>query len=524
MEPLAGKGQPSGWRMSRRRRQGAFLLVVGGLAILGAMLVGSSDPDGPRIAIDRGPNVVFVLADDQPDSTFRASMMPRTFASLDRAVNFTGSIAAPPLCCPYRAGVLSGQYPQNHGVEMSRPGYASLREKALVLPEFLREAGYETAFVGKYLNGTTSAIGTSPAPGWDRWVSFASEPSYENPELSIDGSARRYGGHRTSEVLTRAAIRFVDRARGNGQPFFLWLAHYAPHPARGSEGSCGSKHNAPALPADYDFATRFRFPRGPNWNHPPTGKPPWLREIAQRLDRTGRREMVSRWRCSLGAAQEVDRSIATLTRRLVHNGQMANTLFVVGSDNGTNFGEHRLERKKGVYEEKLQVPLMLQAPRGRGYGSTVGGERGVLVSQVDLTATILDIAGAAPCVDGSCRRLDGRSLVELLRSPANPGWTADRAVPIKTGSCWIRAFRTPSITFINSESDARKNDAEACTWPPSGFAELYRLDRDPDQLENLASTMPAAELDGFRARLDSLQRCSGIAGREPEMADRPFCE
>lgn len=499
------------------------LLLLLAAAVIGAVLLVSGNSGGEGRADDPRPNIVFVLSDDQPDNTFGRRMMPRTFAALGGAVDLSDAIAAPPLCCPYRAGVISGQYPHNHGVEMSRPGYESLRDKDLVLPEFLREAGYETGFVGKYLNGTTAAIGTEPAPGWDRWAAFAGPPSYADPELSVDGTPRRFQG-RTSEVLTDEANRFLDENRDSGQPFFLWLAHYAPHPFRTADGPCSGNHIAPALPDDRRVAERFRFPRGPNWNREPTGKPPWAVDAAERLGPEERREIVNRWRCALGAVQEVDRSVAAVARTLERNGQLEDTLFVFGSDNGTNYGEHQLERKKGIYEEKLQVPVLIQAPEEPSYRATAGSRRAELVSQVDLMATFVDLADAEPCVGDRCRRLDGRSLAELLRDPATPEWAPDRAIPIKTGTCWIRAFRTPSIAFIDSEPDSRKNDPDECRWPPSGFAELYRLDRDPDQLANLADRIPPGELARLQQRLAEVQRCSGIAGRDARLADHPFCE
>ena len=123
------------------------------------------------------PNFLIVLSDDQAQNSFKRAYMPHTFADVvDKGTRFRDGVAAPPLCCPDRAGILTGQYPHNHGVFSNDPGYPTLRDKEDTLPVWLSQAGYRTGFVGKFLNGYRPRRKAPPAPGFDRWFSFLRLP------------------------------------------------------------------------------------------------------------------------------------------------------------------------------------------------------------------------------------------------------------------------------------------------------------------------------------------------------------
>lgn len=483
-------------------------------AVALALATGGGETDS-RVVAEVRPNIVLITTDDQASTTFTREIMPRAFKHLvDRGVRFTEAIASPPLCCPYRAGLISGRYDHNHGVTRNRPGYVELSDPEMVLPRFLQEAGYRTGFVGKYLNGTTSALGPAPAPGWDRWFALLDNPAYMGAEVSDEGKVRKLPRQvETTSTLNRLARQFVDEAAGP-DPFFLWLAHYAPHPDSRGDGVCAGASFAKADVTDFRRIDDQRMPRTPDLLETDRGDKPEL--IRERGPLTGaeRGREERAWKCAAASLRPVDRGIDLLVDQLERSGVDERTIIVFGSDNGMNYGHHGLAGKLGIYEQMLRVPMVVR-PAGAASAQTPPAISGELVSQVDLMPTLLELAGAEPCLGERCTRMDGRSLSPLLAG--EPGsWPRDRAIPIRLGDCRIKAFRTPTRMF------ARYLDPEPSCREES--IETYDLRQDPFQLEN-AARRENDFTDRLRRRLFEVQRCTGTADRDPPPPKgRFYCE
>ena len=191
---------------------------------------GDDEPQVERAAPPAGaPNLLVVMTDDQPLGTFTDEVMPKTreFFAESGAV-FDQAIAAPPLCCPSRAGFLTGRYAHNNGVVENDVGYESMNGKDATLAVALQAGGYRTGMVGKFLNGYERVAGAEPAPGFDRWYAISGSADYFDFQVSDDGELREVPGYATDD-LTREAIEFTDAAQADDVPFFLWLAYNAPH-------------------------------------------------------------------------------------------------------------------------------------------------------------------------------------------------------------------------------------------------------------------------------------------------------
>jgi N-acetylglucosamine-6-sulfatase len=476
--------------------------------------------DEAAAAATKPPNFLVVLVDDQSMNSFKRAYMPRTFDGIvDRGTRFRSGLAAPPLCCPDRAGILTGQYPHNHGVFTNEPGYASLRDPQNTLPVWLQRAGYRTGFVGKFLNGYTDIAGSSPAPGFDDWFGFVGFPGYYDYDISTNGNVRHFGSRRSdysTDVLTRKAKRFLRKSSHSSDPFFLWLAYEAPHGWRSPIHPC--RHAASPGPPDRASVRAMEhvpLPRPPSFNEPDVSdKPAAIRNLPL-LSHREIRQIKNNWHCTLAAVAQLDRGVGRVMRELKRDGEGRNTIVIYVSDNGNFFGEHRRQSGKAdIYEPALNVPYAVKVPAAYRKGPRVD-DRNAPVSNQDIAATLMDYAdrylgGVESCAGpGHCRRMDGRSLAPLVGGPGS--WPRNRGVlaEISSGTHDYHAIRTPRYLY-----------SELVT----GERELYDLRTDPFELDNRADDPDLATTQrSLAARLALLRRCSGVQGRDAPSA-RPFCE
>ncbi|GIV00653.1 MAG: hypothetical protein KatS3mg014_2268 [Actinomycetota bacterium] len=433
-------------------RRPPALLLAGALALMvAAALVPEVLPrgDSPRL------NVVVIVTDDQSFDSIPRSVpvMPylqaRALDPADHWVVFTRAFVNTPLCCPSRATMLTGRYPHHTGVWGNADG--AVLDETDTLATWLDAAGYETALVGKYLNGYPFGRGPYVPPGWDRWwgkEQGGPESIYHDFTLIEQGTPVAYGPEAYStDVLADAAVSFIERAPRD-RPFFLWFAPTAPHP--------------PAEPAAR-HAGRYAdlaLTDPPSLGEPDVSdKPAWVRALPP-LDAAGLEAMRNARRRSFETLLAVDEAVRRVIEALRERGELEETVVVFTSDNGLSFGEHRWDRKSCPYEECIRVPLLVRVP---GLAHRV---EPALVSAVDLAPTILDLTGVRPTGP-----LDGASLAPLLRGGPPPRqevyleFGGDPRVP-----AW-RALRTPRWMYVELATGER---------------ELYDLRADPFELENLA--------------------------------------
>ena len=236
------------------RRIAAAAAIAAALIVAGGC--GGEDPNPPiepDPAYGEQPNIVFIYTDDQDYSSFTRRIMPNTFREIvDRGTNFTNYYDATPLCCPARAGVLTGQYGHNNGVLANKPGYGDLEDNENTLPVWLQRAGYKTAIAGKYLNGYEKSVDDKDevAPGWDLWsVEIGNGRGYYDFKLAVNGHQRkeRYKGKYLTDVINQRAVEDIEQLSGQ-TPFFLWVTQSAPHVENinaDSGGPCGGESVPP---------------------------------------------------------------------------------------------------------------------------------------------------------------------------------------------------------------------------------------------------------------------------------------
>lgn len=456
------------------------------------------------------PNVVVVTVDDAWAGTL--DYMPRTRELVvEPGTDFPNAFVSHTMCCPSRAIFLSGQYPHNNGVWSNNPdsldepngGFPAL-DGDNTLAVWLEESGYTTAHVGKYLNGYGVPLyGSEPTeipPGWTEWYGLTDPFTYSytdfrinengelicygHPDTECDGQGESdYSTDRLAEISTA----FVEAHAGDEAPFFLSVNPLAPHVDRGFF----------VVPADRHLGMLAgeEMPDSPAVDEVDVSdKPSFIRNAPRRSD-SDRRIARLQWRTSLESLLAVDELVDDLVSALDAAGVLDDTLIVYTSDNGRGFGHHRLATSKySLYEEALRVPLAIRGP-GFPEGSVVD----TIVGNVDLAATIAAAAGASPT-----HPLDGIDLVELAASPESG---ADRALLVETGEAentwmsegyWSVGVRVAGFVYLED------------TTPVGTEYELYDLEADPDQLENVADDPDYADVRAdLASRLDRLRGCSG---------------
>ena len=450
---------------------------------------------------DRPPNVVVVLVDDLRHDAMTGLGPPwlRTPA-LDRlraeGAHLRNAFVTISLCSPSRACFLTGAYAHRCGV-FGNDGDELDHERTPTFARVLREAGYTTAYIGKW----HQAPRDDPRPGFDHWLSFRGQGEYTDPQLNENGRQFRARGYMT-DLLTDAAVRWLAEQRDRSRPFCLFVGHKAVH---------GPFTPAPRHASLYEGEA---LPKPASWDDDFAGKPVWQRAAAlggwgvAGARRPGEREAPERvpappWdgraRAYLDyyrALQAVDESVGRLLRALEEQGELDRTLFVFTSDNGFFHGEHRRGDKRLAYEEALRIPLLIRYPKRVRPGSQVGQ----MALSIDLAPTILDYAGVRPP-----RSVQGRSLRPVLEGRQ---------------TSWRRSFLyeywvdlTPTIPAMLA---VRTEDWKYVRYPDiEDLDELYDLRNDPHEMRNLSrDPAHAARREEMRRELDRLLRETGYRGPE----------
>ncbi len=179
------------------------------------------------------PNIVFILADDLGINDLGCyGRKEHHTPNLDRlageGMRFTQAYAACPVCSPTRASILTGKHPARLHITTFLSGRADAPSQKLLHPkitlqlpleeltlaEYLKEAGYTSACIGKWHLG--GAMFSPKQQGFD----FVHAGRGNTPPSATEGGKGEYD-------LTAKAEEFM--AANAGKPFFLYLAHHTPH-------------------------------------------------------------------------------------------------------------------------------------------------------------------------------------------------------------------------------------------------------------------------------------------------------
>jgi len=412
---------------------------------------------------DRRPNVILILADDLAPGDLaggdgKPTRTPHLDAMAKHSARFSQAYSGSCVCAPARAALLTGRYPQRTGVVTlnmnTYPTLTRLRPDETTIADVLKKAGYATGLIGKWHTGRGE--GYHPLDrGFDEFEGFdgSGDIGYFQYKLSEQRKATHVKDQYLTDDLTRRAIKFVRRNKE--KPFFLHLAHYAPHRP---------------LEAPAETVTRYR-------------KQGFNKPVA-----------------TIYAMIEVmDRGIGELLTELDKLKLADDTIVIFASDNGPDpltgerFNHDLRGTKYQINEGGIRVPLFVRWP-----GKLEPGKRQQVVSFVDLMPTILELCDVrAPVVNA----LDGKSFATVLKDASaqfSPMrfWQWNRGIPNYTHNAAVREGRFKLVRPFVTRGSKLKDS----TLPDK----LYNLQADPSESDDVASNHP----DVARRLGQQLQRWS----------------
>lgn len=430
-------------------------------AVLVALVVSGSAGAAREPSADARPaNIVLIVADDlglTDLSTYGKSPVAVPTPNLDRlarrGVRFQRGYSTAAVCSPARAALMTGQYQQRHGFEFLTPegvdaGKQGLAPAQRVFAGDLQRAGYRTALIGKwhlgatperlptargfdyffgFLPGETAYVraGTAgtislPAPylgtrSQERkadWVQVMRDAASDDAPPAIVANDGRY----LTDELTREAVRFIEQGPTK-QPYFLYLAHLAPH--------------SPYQALESDAAE--------------------FADIKDPLQRT-----------YAGMIRALDRSVGAVLDAIEKSAQADNTLVIFTADNGaaTYMGVSACDPLAGgklsYFEGGMRVPYLVSWPASwpRGVVDTRN------VSHLDLVPTILAAAGVR-----SDRAFDGVDLTPRMQPP-RAAETIHETLFWRTG---------PEFAVLKGDWKMLSNTR------PGAFPWLFDLSKDPGE-------------------------------------------
>jgi N-acetylglucosamine-6-sulfatase len=328
----------------------------------------------------------------------------------------------------------------------------------------LQQAGYATAFVGKWhMGGSSDAV----RPGFDHWVSFPGQGSYApaDHQLNVDGERVPRKKYMTDE-LTDYAVNWL-RHRSAEQPFLLYLSHkgvhglYDPAPRHVDR----YQHKTINLPA----AVKAPFPAD-------SGKPMWVQDQRNSWHgvefpyhgRSGQ-SLAEMYRHYCEMILSVDESVGRVMQALNDRGLREHTLVLFTSDGGHLWGEQGLIDKRCAYEPSIRIPMLAHCPALVQPKTRCDA----LVANIDVAPTFLELAGL-----NVPDWIDGNSFAKLLTSPSA---TASWRRQLLYEYYWEPQFpQTPTLFCLREER--YKLIQYHGIWD---LDELYDLKNDPGETSNL---------------------------------------
>jgi arylsulfatase A-like enzyme len=401
------------------------------------------------------PNLVFIFADQwRAQSTGYAGNSDVKTPQLDKlasqSINFTNAVSGCPVCSPYRASLLTGQYWLTHGIFYNdKP----LDPDATTIGKVYGKAGYETGYIGKWHidgQGRTSFIPRERRQGFKFWKVLECTHNYNKSLYYGDTDVKKYWDGYDAVSQTREAQKYV-RKHANKSPFVLFMSWGPPH---------APYHTAPEKYRKM-FGDPERIVLPPN--------------VPNSLRKKAKQELAGYY----AHIAVLDDCIADVLGTIRDCGIEDNTIFVFTSDHGDMLYSRNMTKKQKPWEESVRVPFLIRYPKAHG---KKGKEIDMPINTPDIMPTLLGLSGLA--IPKSVEGKDFSGVIRGSQSPDNDAALISCPVPFhqwsySRGGREYRGVRTRRYTY---------------TRDLNGPWLLYDNKMDPHQLRNLCNNPEYAQV------------------------------
>jgi len=407
-------------------------------------------------AAKQKPNIIFILADDLGwaelgcyGNTFNET--PNIDRLARQGMRFTQAYAAAPVCSPFRASLMTGQWPARVGIsDYLRPGDRNhLSTDHVTIAEMLKSAGYTTGMIGKWHLTGYKRHGAEEFPptvhGFDEAMVSENRGigggSYFHPyHFNREIKKRLDGKEFLVDRCNLEAVEFIERHKD--KPFFLFLSHYAVHTRLLGK---------PDLVAKYSKKPEAGKGAGARKNNP---------HLAAQLE-------------------SIDQGVGMIMKKLDELKLTDETILIFTSDNG---GEDRVTSnsplragKSTLFEGGIREPLIVRWPGVVPAGAVCSTP----VCSVDYYPTFAEAVGARR---DARQKLDGVSIVPLLKKP--------NAKIQRLALYWHYPLSRPHFLGGRSSGAILQGQWKLIEYFTTGKLELYNLKDDLGEKNDLAASMP----------------------------------
>lgn len=476
-------------------------------------------------------NILFVFADDHATHSISAygskiNKTPNIDQLAKEGMLFRKAFATNSICGPSRAVILTGKHSHKNGF-MNNEWGGDFDGGQQTFPKLLQKAGYQTSLIGKWHLYSTPT-------GFDHWEILPGQGRYYNPRFKSETGTVEVTGY-TTDVITDRALDWLDK-RDKNKPFMLMYQHKAPH----REWAPGPDHidkykgidipepetlfdehkgRAASLSPDLEMSVseyltmqdlKLKPPgylneeQAANWNRA------YAKENKAYNDNKPQGKARTKWRYQryikdyMRSVDSIDDNLGRVMAYLKENNLEDNTIVIYSSDQGFFLGDHGWFDKRWMYEDSINMPLIVKWP------GTIkpGSENTDLVQNLDFAQTFLDIAGVKAPID-----MQGKSLVPLMETEEDD---ASKSTQFRD-AIYYHFYENPGWAFVPRHYGVRTDRYKLIHFYQLGTWEFYDLEADPNELNNLIDESSQSEnIAKAKVRLNELRIEYQVPEEDPE--------